>query len=101
MGRPNSYRLETSVDYESPVPSSSTADVTSKVKNTVSANTDCVTKGLCTVAVSIDDSGSRRKRNTGSVLRITFEVVLGDNGELKINDYVGSGAGNISNLMPI
>ena len=95
VDRPNRYRLDTSMEYETQVPSSSATDVKSKIESELSARTDCVNKGLCQVDVSLDNSGSRRKRDTGSVLQITFDVVPGTSGELKIDEYVDSGMGKI------
>ena len=95
MNPPSKYKLDTSMEYETKVPSSSATDVKSKIENELSSRTDCVNKGLCLVDVSLDNSGARRKRDTGSVLQITFDVVPGNSGELKIDEYVDSGIGKI------
>ena len=83
------------MEYETPVPSSSGNDVETKIENELSSRTDCVNRGLCQVDVSLDNSGSRRKRDTGSILQITFDVVPGNSGKLKIDEYVDSGTGKI------
>ena len=84
----------TTMGYDT-VPSSSETDVKTKIKNELSSRTDCANKGLCQVDVSLDNSGTRRKRDTGSVLQITFDVVPGNSGELKIDEYVDSGTGKL------
>ena len=93
MDRPDRYRLDTRMEYKTPIPASATTDVRAKVENKLLTGTDCANKGLCQMSVALDNSGPRRKRATGSVLEITFEVVPGDNGELKIEEFVNTGKG--------
>ena len=91
VSRPNRYQLNTSLEYETEVPSSSATDVKLAIEIKLS-NTDCFSKELCQVDVALD-SGSRRRRDTGSVLQITFEVVPGNDGELMVDEYVNTGNG--------
>ena len=84
---PRRYVLESTVDYYTAIPSSAAKGVEQNVKDKLS-RVDCLNATRCDVEVSLDDSASRRKRNAASTLRIMFEIAMGNDVELNLQDYV-------------
>lgn len=93
---PRRYALESAVDYDTVIPSSAAIGVEQNVKDKLST-VDCLNAARCDATVSLDSSVTRRKRNTGSTLQIILEIVMGNDGELDLQNYVDTG--NVSSAL--